>query len=80
MGRNNSPIYDTGVIENIPLIGNRAIFLWSDSWGNKGEGRISFNQDSITLTMRTTHKANFNRSTLDREAYQLPYMGEGTIN
>lgn len=74
MGRNNSPIYDTDTIRNVPLVGNKAIFSWSDSWENEGEGRITFNKGSLTLTMRLTYQAPHNRATLACEAYELPFM------
>lgn len=81
LGRNYSPIYDTGVIYNVPVVGNKAVFIWEeDGWGNSGEGRITFNENSLNITMRLTKESDWNRATLARESYNLPYIGTNAPN
>lgn len=75
LGINYSPIYETETIYNIPIIGNKAIFEWEDSWGNKGVGRVTFEDGALTITMRITEMSSSNRGTLECESWNLPYIG-----
>lgn len=64
-GRNGSPLYETGPL-TAKIKGNKADFTFKeDGWGNKGKGTIVFNKNGdLYLTVKETHHAEYNRSTL----------------
>lgn len=64
LGRNYSPIYDTGEIR-AKIKGRKAYFTWIDSWDNKGKGTITFvKRHKILLNMKKTKTAEGNRASL----------------
>ncbi len=64
-GRNASPLYSTDVLI-AKINGNKAKFVYEDSWGNNGRGVIKFNKNgTIYLTVKQTHTAEINRSSLE---------------
>ena len=76
LGQYASPIYETGTITTSikkDKTGTNT-FKWTDSWENKGKGRIKFiSKKKIMLTMTETYRAPSNRSSLGCKNMKLIY-------
>ena len=70
VGRNGSPIYITDQITAV-VEDDTARFEWTDSWGNKGTGVLTFGAACLNLSMTETESDELNRSTLAMESIDL---------
>lgn len=63
LGRNGSPIYETKVI-TAKRKGKNVSFIWEDTWGNSGNGKLKLKSGFVKIKMTQTKTASMNRASL----------------
>lgn len=71
--KNFNAYYKTSTI-TASVKDNKASFSWKDNWGNKGTGTIKLKtSERISLTMKETYRAAYNKATLKCSSRILDY-------